>query len=80
MLKAFVQADNSRKETIDNYNADIEKAIAEYKKGEVMSHEGCTQNGKKMVMAKRKITWTKSAIIQLNHSVVRNSFQPFLNA
>ena len=47
MLKAFVQADNSREETIDNYNADIEKAIAEYKKGEVMSHGAVLKMTKK---------------------------------
>lgn len=47
MLKAFVQADNRREETIDDYNADIEKAIAEYKKGEVMSHEAVLKMAKK---------------------------------
>lgn len=47
MLKSFVQGSKEQTASIEEYNADIDRAIAEHKKGETISHEAVTKLAKK---------------------------------
>ena len=47
MLKSFVQGSADERQTVDEYNADIDKAIAEYKRGETLPHDVVEKMAKK---------------------------------
>lgn len=47
MLKSFVQGNKKNGPSIEDYNEDIDHAIAEYKKGDVLSHDAVVKMAKK---------------------------------
>jgi len=47
MLKSFVQGGSDERQTIEEYNADIEQAMAEYKRGETLPHDAVEKLAKK---------------------------------
>lgn len=47
MLKSFVQGNKKNGPSIEDYNEDIDLAIAEYKKGDVLSHDAVVKMAKK---------------------------------
>jgi hypothetical protein len=47
LLKSFVQSDKETGSSIEDYNADIDRAIAEYERGEVLPHDEVVNMAKK---------------------------------
>jgi ParE toxin of type II toxin-antitoxin system, parDE len=65
MLKTFLKTRKESTEpiTIEEYNKEIDEAMEEVKRGEVYPHDEVVK------MAKRKVTWTRQAIRQLNATI-----------
>lgn len=47
LLKSFITTGKENGSTIEDYNADIDRAIAEYKRGKVLSHDAVVKMAKK---------------------------------